>query len=105
MSAKKERVDTASDTLAQKDKSGDVISGGHLVAKALKQEYGVGCGVYYPIPNHKLPSLRSFAGESPLNHTDRAAGEVLSLPVHPFLTNRHLAKIVKAVNTLAKAGG
>ena len=38
MSAKKERVDTASDTLAQKDKSGDVISGGHLVAKALKQE-------------------------------------------------------------------
>lgn len=29
---------TASDTLAQKDKSGSVISGGHLVAKALKSE-------------------------------------------------------------------
>jgi len=74
-------------------------------AKALKEEYGVGCGVYYPIPNHKLPSLRRFAGESPLIHTDRAAREVLSLPVHPFLTTRQLAKIVKAVNTLAKAGG
>ena len=29
---------TATDTLAKKDKSGDVISGGHLVAKALKNE-------------------------------------------------------------------
>ena len=30
--------DTASDTLAQKTKSEGVISGGHLVAKALKAE-------------------------------------------------------------------
>jgi len=38
MSANLKKTDTATDTLAQKDKSGDVISGGHLVAKALKQE-------------------------------------------------------------------
>jgi len=38
MSAELRKTDTATDTLAQKDKSGDVISGGHLVAKALKQE-------------------------------------------------------------------
>ena len=31
-------TDTATDTLARKDKSGSVISGGHLVAKALKNE-------------------------------------------------------------------
>ena len=30
--------DTASDTLARKDRSGDVLSGGHLVAKALRNE-------------------------------------------------------------------
>ena len=30
--------DTASDTLKQKTKDGSVISGGHLVAKALKAE-------------------------------------------------------------------
>ena len=30
--------DTASDTLARKDKTGASISGGHLVAKALKSE-------------------------------------------------------------------
>ena len=32
------KSDTATDTLAKKDKSGSVISGGHLVAKALKSE-------------------------------------------------------------------
>jgi acetolactate synthase-1/2/3 large subunit len=30
--------ETATDTLVQKDRSGDVVSGGHLAAKALKNE-------------------------------------------------------------------
>jgi hypothetical protein len=30
--------DTASDTLVKKDRTGEVVSGGHLVAKALKNE-------------------------------------------------------------------
>ena len=38
MSAELKGPDTATDTLAQKTKDGSVISGGHLVAKALKQE-------------------------------------------------------------------
>ena len=38
MSAELKRTDTATDTLAQKTKDGSVVSGGHLVAKALKQE-------------------------------------------------------------------
>ena len=35
---KKAVSDTATDTLQQKTKDGSVISGGHLVAKALKAE-------------------------------------------------------------------
>lgn len=71
---------------------------------ALREEHGVGSGVYYPVPTHKLSSLRSYAGQSTLPETDRAAAEVLSLPVHPRLNRRHLDSIVKAVNTLARAG-
>ena len=82
-----------------------VPEGRDRFATALREEFGVGCGVYYPIPNHKLPSLRRFAGDLDLTHTDRGAAEVLSLPVHPFLSNRQLEKIVKAVNLLARAGG
>lgn len=71
---------------------------------ALKDEYGVGAGVYYPIPNHRLPSLASFAPDLDLPETERAAREVVSLPVHPSLSRDDLERIVEAVNTLAGAG-
>ncbi|MDQ0645030.1 DegT/DnrJ/EryC1/StrS family aminotransferase [Microbacterium murale] len=71
---------------------------------ALKSEYGVGAGVYYPIPNHRLPSLASFAPGLDLPETERAASEVVSLPVHPSLTQADLERIATAVNALAKAG-
>jgi perosamine synthetase len=70
-------------------------------AEALADEYGVGTGVYYPIPNHRLPS---FGLELELPQTERAAAEVLSLPVHPSVTTEELSRIVDAVNALAGAG-
>jgi dTDP-4-amino-4,6-dideoxygalactose transaminase len=70
-------------------------------AKALREEYLVGCGVYYPIPNHRLPS---FGLTLDLPQTEQAALEVLSLPVHPSLSQGDLERIVQAVNALAKAG-
>ncbi|NHC15470.1 DegT/DnrJ/EryC1/StrS family aminotransferase [Motilibacter deserti] len=69
--------------------------------KALAEEYAVGSGVYYPIPNHRLPS---FGLTLDLPETERAAREVLSLPVHPSLTQADLEQIVTAVNACAKAG-
>lgn len=56
---------------------------------------GVGSGVYYPIPIHRLPS---FALDLDLPVTAKAADEVLSLPVHPALTTDDLDAIVAAVN-------
>ncbi|NHC43845.1 DegT/DnrJ/EryC1/StrS family aminotransferase [Motilibacter aurantiacus] len=69
--------------------------------QALADEHGVGSGVYYPIPNHRLPS---FDLTLDLPETERAAREVLSLPVHPSLTQADLEQIVTAVNACAKAG-
>ena len=71
---------------------------------ALKQEYGVGSGVYYPVPNHRLASLEHFAPGLHLEQTERAAAEVVSLPVHPSLSERDLERIVEGVNALAGAG-
>lgn len=73
-------------------------------AKALREEHGIGSGVYYPIPNHRLPSLAKFAPGLDLPETERAAREVVSLPVHPSLSAKDLSRIVKAVNKVAKAG-
>lgn len=70
-------------------------------AKALQEEHGVGTGVYYPIPTHRLPS---FALALDLPVTETATSEVLSLPVHPSLTDSDRERIVDAVNTVARAG-
>jgi dTDP-4-amino-4,6-dideoxygalactose transaminase len=64
-------------------------------------ERGVGTGVYYPTPVHRLPS---FALSLDLPETERAALEVLSLPVHPALTDDDLHAIAEAVNDVARAG-
>lgn len=72
--------------------------------KALREEHQVGSGVYYPIPNHRLPSLAPYAAGLDLPETERAAREVVSLPVHPSLAQGDLERIVAAVNAVAKAG-
>ncbi|UYN82562.1 MAG: DegT/DnrJ/EryC1/StrS family aminotransferase [Microcella sp.] len=62
---------------------------------------GVGSGVYYPTPIHRLPS---FAQTLDLPTTEVAAKQVLSLPVYPSLKRRELEAIVEAVNAVAQAG-
>lgn len=72
--------------------------------EALREEWGVGSGVYYPIPNHRLLSLASCAPGLDLPATEKAAREVVSLPIHPALSREDLERIVVAVNACAKAG-
>ncbi len=63
---------------------------------------GVGSAVYYPTPIHRLRPYLGPDGRpvADLPATDRAAGEVLSLPVHPALTEGDLERIAAAVNEL-----
>lgn len=70
-------------------------------AAALRAEYNVGSGMFYPIPNHQLAP---FSVDVDLPATTRAAAECLSLPVHPSIGQAELERIVEAVNVLSKAG-
>lgn len=70
-------------------------------AAALRADYNVGSGMFYPVPNHRLAP---FMADVDLPETERAAAECLSLPVHPSLSQDDLDRIVTAVNALAKAG-
>ncbi|MFB9732776.1 DegT/DnrJ/EryC1/StrS family aminotransferase [Ornithinimicrobium kibberense] len=74
------------------------------VVRALREEHKVGCGVYYPTPNHELVSLARFAPERELPETARAAAEVISLPVHPSLSQGDLERIAAAVHAVVGAG-
>ena len=70
------------------------------VVQALREEHRVGCGVYYPTPNHELVSLARYAPARELPETARAAAEVISLPVHPSLSQGDLERIATAVSAV-----
>ena len=55
------------------------------------QERGVGAGIHYPFPVHRLPAYADLgyrAGAFP--ESERAANEVLSLPMFPELTDAQI---------------
>ncbi len=69
------------------------------VAARLKDR-GIGTGVYYPIPVHRLPA---FDLDLDLPETARACREVLSLPVHPGLLEGDIDRISTAVSEVVGA--
>jgi dTDP-4-amino-4,6-dideoxygalactose transaminase len=80
------------------------VAGDRDAFSAQLKELGVGSAAYYPTPIHRLrPFLDEdgAVGDWKLPETDRAADEVLSLPVYPALTRDQLDRIVEAVNTVA----
>ena len=75
-----------------------------MLAQLGKQ--GIGCGVYYPVPVHQQTFYVNELGyRQSLPETERAAREVLSLPVHPALSSSDLENIVAAVNEPLALGG
>jgi perosamine synthetase len=63
---------------------------------------GIDSAVYYPTPTHMLPSYRS---QVLLPETDRAASEVLSLPIRPGLTDAQVARVIDRSNAIVGGSG
>ncbi len=63
------------------------------------RELGIGTNVHYPVPVHLQPAYKGqtwLVGKG-LPETERAAAEVLSLPMFPQLTDDQVAEVVTAV--------
>jgi dTDP-4-amino-4,6-dideoxygalactose transaminase len=58
---------------------------------------GIGTAVHYPVPPHHQRALASFR-ELPLPVAEELHREVLSLPLHPALTDAEVAQVVDALN-------
>lgn len=61
---------------------------------------GVGSGIFYPVPAHQHDYMREVVGNLTFPIAEKAAAEVISLPVHPQLSQADLEKIVAEVNKL-----
>jgi len=65
---------------------------------------GIGTGIFYPVQVHQQSFYRKELGYSvSLPQSEKVAGEVLSLPVHPGLGDSDLLAIVQAVNEFAQS--
>ena len=68
------------------------------------KENNIGCGVYYPVPVHQQTYYtQELKYDNHFPEAEKAAAEVLSLPIHPALTSADLDTIVTAVNTFMGA--
>lgn len=76
------------------------IDGGHRDGvKSALAERGVQSDVFYPVPVHRLPA---YGLDLDLPATTAACASVLSLPVHPALTEADLRQIVATVNDVVE---
>ena len=64
---------------------------------AALQARGIGTMVHYPCPPHRQPPFADVALRTPLPVTEALAGEVLSLPMWPGLTEIQLDRIAAAI--------
>lgn len=64
------------------------------VQEALKDK-GVPTAVHYPLPLSRQPAVARL--DIPTPHSDEAARTVLSLPMHPYLSERNIETIVGAL--------
>jgi len=65
---------------------------------ALDQQ-GIGTGIHYPVPVHLQGAYRGRIAVDPagLSESERAAREVLSLPIFPELNEESIARVIAAV--------
>ena len=50
------------------------------------KDAGISTGIHYPLPVHLQPAMKGLTAPVRLPVTEAAAGKILSIPVHPFLT-------------------
>ena len=69
-------------------------------------ERGVGTGVYYPIPLHRQrPFIELGYGDQSFPISEQLCEEVVSIPVHPGLSDADVDSIIRAVNAVASELG
>jgi dTDP-4-amino-4,6-dideoxygalactose transaminase len=79
--------------------------GREALASHLRRE-GIATAIYYPVPLHLQPALSGFGGRrGQLPEAERAASEVLALPIHPSLAPADCERICETVRSFFVGAG
>ena len=85
----------------QRDKGNEIRS--DVMQQRLKQQ-GIASMVYYPVPLHLQPLYASLGGKpGDLRVSERAAREVLSIPIYPEMSQEQVQRVAEAVREAARA--
>lgn len=63
-------------------------------------EKGIKAGVYYPLPIHRQVLYRRLGYKEKLPEAEKASKEVLSLPVHPSVSEKELQFIISSIGAI-----
>ncbi|AFV22917.1 aspartate aminotransferase [Methanolobus psychrophilus R15] len=64
---------------------------------AYLNDKGIGTGIHYPIPIHRQPYYQELGYTDSMPLSEKASREVLSLPVHPQLTDSDINHIISSI--------
>jgi dTDP-4-amino-4,6-dideoxygalactose transaminase len=71
--------------------------------KALAEQ-GIQTGIHYPVPVHLQPAYADARwGKGSFPHAEKAAAEVMSLPMYPEMTEDHLQAVNRALRAIPRA--
>jgi dTDP-4-amino-4,6-dideoxygalactose transaminase len=74
------------------------------VLRRLREE-GIGAGVHYPTPVHLTPAMAEFgSGKGSMPVSEKAAGEILSLPIYPGITADQQERVADVVRRALGSG-
>ena len=75
------------------------------VVQALR-EHGIGFGLHYPVPIHRTAAYADLGlGPDSYPHAELLAGEILSLPMYPELTDVHIEQVCEVMTQAATLSG
>ena len=64
---------------------------------------GIMTEIYYPLPVHKQPYYQQLYFDNELPSAEKAAMEVISLPIHPDLKSSDLEYIISSLRSITKS--
>ena len=76
--------------------------GGRDAVRARLSEAGVPTAIYYKLPLHKMSAFAPYPPYAPLPACERAAERVLSLPMHPYLTESQAHRVCDALTAAVR---